>query len=84
MPYDWRLDWKHPIYDDVISYGLERGNTMKKNFLVQGGYHYDTLADAVKEASRRASRDGTEYKVYQAVKLVAPKTPDVDVSDVVI
>lgn len=77
------LEWR---YHDYIGLGITTTghNTMKKNFLVQGGYYYDTLADALKEASRVAARTTAEIKVYQAVKLVSPKTPEVDVTDVVL
>lgn len=56
----------------------------RQDFCVQGGYYFDTLAEAVKEASRRAARDGSDMKVYQAVKLVCPKSPEVDITDIVI
>lgn len=56
----------------------------KADYVIQGGYYYDNLADAVKNASVRAVRNGEELKVYKAVKLVAPKTPDVDVSDILL
>lgn len=56
----------------------------EKNFMTSAGYAYDTLDEALKSSSRRATKNGEDVKVYQAIKLVSPKTPEVDVTDIVL
>jgi len=72
---------KNPV--TLHEYLQVREEDMSKNFMVSG-INYSTLDEAVKSASLRAARNGEEIKVYQAVKLVAPKTPDIDITDIVI
>lgn len=55
---------------------------MKKNYGVSVSYSYETVEEAVKFASQRATRNGEDVRVWQAIKLVAPKTPDVTISDI--
>lgn len=74
-------DW----YDDCISYiEPKKDSTMKRNYYVEGGNYHENLDDAVKQASQYSAKRGDEYRVFQAVKLVAPTTPNVVVSDITI
>lgn len=76
----WHIDWD--IYDDIIMEKKEVADY--KNFAVSGGYYFDTEAEALTAASRRAAKNNEDFKVYKAIKLVSPTTPAVNVTDVVI
>lgn len=77
------------IIDDIIDdsdYILPRNKKMavRADYVIQGGYYFETLDEAVREASRRAAKNSEDLKVYKAVKLVSPKAPEVDVKDIVL
>lgn len=64
-------------------YAKERNVMAKnKNFVVSGGYYFDTEAEALTEASRRSAKNNEDYHIYKAIKLVSPTTPNVVVTDV--
>lgn len=71
-------------YDCDFNYEIPKANKMKRNFYVEGNSYWDTLEDAVKEASQRSASKMSEYRVFQAVKLVGPTTPNVVVTDLTI
>lgn len=62
-------------------YSLKENKMAKKDFVVQGGYYFDTLDEAVADAKKRVAKGYDDLKVYQAVKIVSTTTPNVEVKD---
>ena len=57
-------------------------STRKENYVVEGGYYYATEDEAIDAAKKRVNKTSDDHKVYKAIKLVSPLTPNVQVTDV--
>ncbi len=73
------------VYDDFapIEFIARKSPMTEKHF--HNGYNtFATLDEAIKDSSRRASKQQLDVTIYQAVKKVSPKAPEVDVSDITV
>lgn len=55
-----------------------------KTYMSSRGYAYDSLEEALAKSSHSAVTRGEEVLIYKLIKKVAPKTPDVDVTDITV
>jgi len=75
-------------YDAVNAYcenltGLNKMSPRKENYVVEGGYYFNTEDEAIDAAKKRVNKTSDDHKIYKAIKLVSPLTPNVQVTDVV-
>ncbi len=62
--------------------GLNKMSARKENYMVEGGYYYDTEDEAIDAAKKRVNKTSDDHKIYKAIKLVSPLIPNVQVTDV--
>jgi len=77
-------DYDYDYECDCEYYSKERNNMSprKENYVVEGGYYYNTEDEAIDAAKKRVNKTSDDHKVYKAIKLVSPLTPNVQVTDV--
>jgi len=63
--------------------GLNKMSPRKENYVIEGGYYYNTEDEAIDAAKKRVNKTSDDHKVYKAIKLVSPLTPNVQVTDIV-
>lgn len=57
---------------------------MSKDYMTSTGYAYDTEADAIDAAKKRAFKNAEDVKIYRAYKIAKTTTPNVEVTDLVL
>lgn len=62
--------------------GINKMSPRKENYVVEGGYYFNTEDEAIDAAKKRVNKTSDDHKVYKAIKLVSPLTPNVQVTDV--
>jgi hypothetical protein len=77
--FDWECDWD--VYDDFCS---QQENTMPKNYMTSSGHGYDTEAEAIDAAKKRAFKYAEDVNIYKAYKVAKTTTPNVEVSDLTV
>lgn len=72
--------------DEDCDYCYPKVNNMSKNkdYVVEGGYYYDTLDEAQTDAKRRVSKNSDSLRIYKAIQEISPLTPNVEVKELTI
>lgn len=69
------------FYDDELVYKEKK---MAKNYMTSTGYAFDTEADAIDSAKKRAFKNAEDVLIYKAYKIAKTTAPNVEVSDLVV
>ena len=75
-------DFDYESYYEYCAIGLPKMSPRKENYVVEGGYYYATEGEAIDAAKKRVNKTSDDHKIYKAIKLVSPLTPNVQVTDI--
>lgn len=83
---DWIYDEDDCEFSDDYpnDFPIQGNRKMAKDYMTSTGYAFDTEADAIDAAKKRANKNFEDVKIYRAYKIAKTTTPNVEVTDLVV